>query len=78
MAGLYNEFAGEPRYVILTTAANESIADVHNRMPVVLPARESRSGSAASGPRWRSSARFRQCWNGPPHKSILPQKREDF
>ena len=37
MAGLYNEFAGEPRYVILTTAANESIADVHNRMPVVLP-----------------------------------------
>ena len=37
MAGLYNEFAGEPRYVILTTAANESISDVHNRMPVVLP-----------------------------------------
>ena len=37
MAGLYNEFAGEPRYVILTTAANESIADVHNRMPVILP-----------------------------------------
>ncbi|WP_147539293.1 SOS response-associated peptidase [Anaerotruncus rubiinfantis] len=36
MAGFYNEFKGEPRYVILTTAANNSIADVHNRMPVVL------------------------------------------
>lgn len=36
MAGLYREFQGEMRYVILTTAANESVADVHDRMPVVL------------------------------------------
>lgn len=36
MAGLYNEFQGESRFVILTTAANPSMADVHNRMPVVL------------------------------------------
>ena len=36
MAGIYNEYKGEQRFVILTTAANESIADVHNRMPVVL------------------------------------------
>lgn len=37
MAGLYKEFQGERRYVILTTEPNSSIADVHNRMPVVLP-----------------------------------------
>lgn len=37
MAGLYNEFAGEPRYVILTTEANESVRKIHNRMPLVLP-----------------------------------------
>ena len=37
MAGIYNVFKGEPRYVILTTEANSSIADVHHRMPVVLP-----------------------------------------
>lgn len=37
MAGLFNEFQGEKRFVILTTAANLSISDVHNRMPVILP-----------------------------------------
>lgn len=37
MAGLYKEFQGERRYIILTTEPNSSIADVHNRMPVVLP-----------------------------------------
>lgn len=36
MAGLYNLFDGEPRFVILTTAANPSVADIHDRMPVVL------------------------------------------
>ena len=36
MAGFYNEFKGERRYVILTADANSSISDVHNRMPVVL------------------------------------------
>lgn len=36
MAGLFNEFEGERRFVILTTEANDSILDVHNRMPVVL------------------------------------------
>lgn len=36
MAGLYNEYQGENRFVILTTAANASMANVHNRMPVVL------------------------------------------
>lgn len=37
MAGLWNEFAGERRFVILTTAPNESVAGIHDRMPVVLP-----------------------------------------
>lgn len=37
MAGIYNEFKGEHKYVILTTGANNSIADVHDRMPVILP-----------------------------------------
>ena len=32
MAGLYNEFQGENRFVIFTTAANTSMADVHNRI----------------------------------------------
>lgn len=36
MAGIYNEFKGENRFTILTTKANNSIADVHNRMPVIL------------------------------------------
>jgi putative SOS response-associated peptidase YedK len=36
MAGLYNEFQGERRFVILTTAANRSMEGVHSRMPVVL------------------------------------------
>lgn len=37
MAGVWNEFEGERRFVILTTEPNVSVADVHNRMPVVLP-----------------------------------------
>lgn len=37
MAGIYNEFKGEHKFVILTTGANNSIADVHDRMPVILP-----------------------------------------
>lgn len=36
LAGIYNVFRGESRFVILTTAANESVVDIHNRMPVVV------------------------------------------
>ena len=36
MAGLYNEFDGQQCFVILTTEANESMENIHNRMPVVL------------------------------------------
>ena len=37
MAGLAKVCKGLPCYVILTTAANPSVADIHSRMPVVLP-----------------------------------------
>lgn len=40
MAGLYSYYKEEMRYVILTTEANESIKDIHNRMPLVIPKRE--------------------------------------
>ncbi|MEA4897258.1 SOS response-associated peptidase [Bacillota bacterium Meth-B3] len=40
LAGMYDDFAAggqaEPRFVILTTAANESMAAYHDRMPVLL------------------------------------------
>lgn len=37
MAGIFNTFKDENRFVILTTNANNSISDVHNRMPIILP-----------------------------------------
>jgi putative SOS response-associated peptidase YedK len=36
LAGLYNIFDIERRFVILTTEANDSVADIHDRMPVIL------------------------------------------
>lgn len=37
MAGIYTFYRDEMRYVILTTDANESMKDVHHRMPLVIP-----------------------------------------
>ena len=37
MAGIYNQFEGEDRFVILTAEANASMAEIHNRMPVIIP-----------------------------------------
>ena len=37
MAGIYREYEGIRRYVILTTAANASMKSIHDRMPVILP-----------------------------------------
>lgn len=37
MAGIYDQFDGQNRFVILTTEANRSMAEVHNRMPVIIP-----------------------------------------
>lgn len=36
MAGIYSRYEGEDRFVILTTAANESMKPVHERMPLIL------------------------------------------
>ena len=36
MAGFYNNYGNEDRFVILTTGANGSMADVHERMPLLL------------------------------------------
>lgn len=40
LAGLWNEFKGERKCVILTRAANASVKEVHERMPVVLEREE--------------------------------------
>lgn len=37
IAGLYSIYKDEMRYVVLTTDANESMKEVHNRMPLVIP-----------------------------------------
>ena len=36
MAGIYNEFADENCFIILTTRANQSMKNIHDRMPVIL------------------------------------------
>lgn len=40
MAGFYDLFDGKARFVILTTAANESVQPVHHRMPLILEAHQ--------------------------------------
>lgn len=40
MAGIYSNYKDEMRYVILTTDANESMKEVHTRMPVIIPKEE--------------------------------------
>lgn len=36
MAGMFDHFQGEDRFVIITTEANESMRKVHDRMPLLL------------------------------------------
>lgn len=36
LAGFFNTFGAEERFVILTTEANRSVAPVHDRMPLIL------------------------------------------
>lgn len=36
MAGLFHQFNDENRFVILTTEANDSVRDIHDRMPVIV------------------------------------------
>lgn len=40
MAGLYRFYKDEMRFVVLTTDANESMKEVHHRMPLVLPKKD--------------------------------------
>lgn len=40
MAGCFNQFQGQNRFVILTTEANVSVSMVHERMPLVLESKE--------------------------------------
>lgn len=40
MAGFYNHFEDEDKFVILTTTANDSMKDTHNRMPLILEPHE--------------------------------------
>jgi putative SOS response-associated peptidase YedK len=40
MAGLYNYYRDEMRFVILTTASNASMQEIHDRMPLVIPKQE--------------------------------------
>jgi putative SOS response-associated peptidase YedK len=40
MAGVYQYDQEEMRFVILTTGANESVREVHSRMPLVIPKSE--------------------------------------
>lgn len=43
LAGLYNFFKDGWRFLILTTAANDGIADLHDRMPVIIDKADARS-----------------------------------
>ena len=40
MAGCYNWYEDQERFVILTTKANPSVAPIHNRMPLILEPEE--------------------------------------
>lgn len=40
MAGFYNQFQGEERFIIITTQANASVKQVHDRMPLILEKNE--------------------------------------
>ena len=43
LCGLYQVMAGVCRFVILTTAASESLEEIHERMPVIVGAEQVRS-----------------------------------
>jgi putative SOS response-associated peptidase YedK len=40
MAGLYTRYGEELRFVILTAEANDSMKEIHTRMPLVIPKQE--------------------------------------
>ena len=36
MAGIYDNVEGQDRFVVLTTAPNKTVQDIHDRMPLIL------------------------------------------
>jgi putative SOS response-associated peptidase YedK len=40
LAGFYEFRDGEERYIIMTTGANSSVSDIHDRMPVIIARKE--------------------------------------
>lgn len=40
LAGIYNLFNNQNRFVVITTAANDSVCSTHHRMPLILSADE--------------------------------------
>lgn len=36
LAGIYDDVDGQDRFVVLTTAPNDSVRDIHDRMPLIL------------------------------------------
>lgn len=36
LAGVYDDVDGQDRFVVLTTAPNDSVRDIHDRMPLIL------------------------------------------
>ncbi len=40
MAGIYQLFQGQARFVVITTGANDSVRHVHDRMPLILESDE--------------------------------------
>lgn len=40
MAGFYNRFQDQERFVIITTEANDTVCPIHDRMPLILDGKE--------------------------------------
>jgi len=38
LGGIYKPFEGKNKYVILTKGSNQTVSEVHDRMPVIIPA----------------------------------------
>lgn len=66
LAGLYDDFDGERRFVILTKAANGSVSDIHDRMPVILQERQIHT--------WiNDGSRTRELWE----QDLILEREED-
>lgn len=64
LAGFYDRFDKEDRFVILTTVANASMRPVHDRMPLVLEKDQIRSWLWEEKQAQGMRVRFLSFWNG--------------